>query len=323
MSSSVHYMPMAHGGFVAGPNVEVEGTAPLRTKCAGAPMARLRPAPQRGLNDAERTRALVHKAAGRVVRADLVDARPWAVAAQVADRFRKGRAFLVGDCAHLMPPTGAFGGNTGIHDAQSLAWKLALVLRGAAPQAWLDSYDAERRPVVERTLAQALARLQKWFKDPPGRLPPAVEIVPDYDVVFGQRYDAGAFVLEEPRPDRPFEPVADLSGLPGTRMPHIALDDAGTSTLDLPGERPLLVTVDAGWVAAARALAESGASLDIASPEGEWQRRCGVERNGAVLVRPDRFVAWRTKGSRSAACTELSRALRAILGEAVHDEVAH
>lgn len=273
--------------------------------------------------DAERTRALVHQAAGRAVRADLVDARPWAVAAQVADRFRKGRAFLVGDCAHLMPPTGAFGGNTGIHDVHNLAWKLALVLRGAAPDALLDSYDAERRAVVERTLAQALARLQKWFKDPAERLPPPVEIAPDYDVVFGQRYDAGAFVLDRPRPDRPFEPVEDLSGAPGTRMPHIALDDAGTSTLDLPGDRPLLVTLDAGWAAAARELADSGAPLDIASPDGEWQRRCCVERSGAVLVRPDGFVAWRTKDGRSSARAELRRALSSVLGETVHDAATH
>jgi 2-polyprenyl-6-methoxyphenol hydroxylase-like FAD-dependent oxidoreductase len=57
--------------------------------------------------------------------------------------------------------TGAFGGNSGIHDAHNLAWKLALVLRGAANQSLLATYDRERRPVIEATLAQALARLQR------------------------------------------------------------------------------------------------------------------------------------------------------------------
>ena len=56
----------------------------------------------------------------------------WRATASVAQRFRDGRVFIVGDAAHLMPPTGGFGGNTGIHDAHNLAWKLALVLQGHA-----------------------------------------------------------------------------------------------------------------------------------------------------------------------------------------------
>ena len=262
--------------------------------------------------DAERTHVLVQAAAGREVRADLVDARAWTVAAQVADRFQRGRAFLVGDCAHLMPPTGAFGGNTGIHDAQNLAWKLALVLRGDAPPTLLDSYDAERRPVVERTLDQSLTRLQSWFKDPAGRLPPAVEIVEDYDVVFGQRYDVGAVLPEGPPPDRPFEPFRELSGRPGTRIPHVALDQAGLSTLDLPEDRPLLLTDGERWASAARDLAEGGEPLSVVSPSGAWRARVGIERDGALLVRPDGFVAWRATGGGSASPAELARVLDAI-----------
>lgn len=104
--------------------------------------------------DAERCHALVRKAAGTSdVKANLVDARSWQVAASVADRFLKDRVFLVGDAAHVMPPTGGFGGNTGIHDAHNLAWKLAEVLKGAAGPRLLETYDSERRPVAERTLA--------------------------------------------------------------------------------------------------------------------------------------------------------------------------
>jgi hypothetical protein len=113
-----------------------------------------------------------------------------------------------------MPPTGAFGGNSGIHDAHDLAWKLAMVVRGEADAGVLHTYHAERRPVIAATLAQALARLQQWFKDPAGRLPPAVAIVDDCDVVFGQRYDAGALGPEGSPPDRPVEPFAKLSGQP-------------------------------------------------------------------------------------------------------------
>ncbi|MER8549133.1 FAD-dependent monooxygenase [Mesorhizobium sp. M1169] len=72
---------------------------------------------------------------------------------------------------------GAFGGNSGIHDAQNLAWKLAMVIRREAGSALPDSYDTERRPLIHGTLAQALARLQKWFKDPAKSLPPQVDLV--------------------------------------------------------------------------------------------------------------------------------------------------
>jgi 2-polyprenyl-6-methoxyphenol hydroxylase-like FAD-dependent oxidoreductase len=112
-----------------------------------------------------------------------VDARSWTVAAYVADHFAKGRVFLIGDAAHLMPPTGGFGGNTGIHDAHNLAWKLDAVLRDAAGPSLLDTYDNERRWIAERTLAQALARLQAWFKDPSKKLPRAEKIIDDYHVI--------------------------------------------------------------------------------------------------------------------------------------------
>src|SRR4029434_6086921 len=101
----------------------------------------------------------------------------WRSTSDVARRFAEGRICLAGDAAHLMPPNGGFGGNTGIQDAHNLAWKLALVLKGQAGPPLLDSYDQERRPVAERTLAQALARLQAWFKDPSKRQPPAEPII--------------------------------------------------------------------------------------------------------------------------------------------------
>ncbi len=56
----------------------------------------------------------------------------WRATSDVAREFQRGRVFIVGDAAHLMPPNGGFGGNTGIHDAHNLAWKLAMVLKGVA-----------------------------------------------------------------------------------------------------------------------------------------------------------------------------------------------
>ncbi|MGE5696239.1 MAG: FAD-dependent monooxygenase [Candidatus Sericytochromatia bacterium] len=71
----------------------------------------------------------------------------WAMTAQVADRYRKGRTFLIGDAAHRFPPTGGLGLNTGVHDAHNLAWKLAWEISGCAPADLLDTYEAERRPI--------------------------------------------------------------------------------------------------------------------------------------------------------------------------------
>ena len=89
---------------------------------------------------------------------EIVDVANWRAEATCAERLREGRVFLAGDAAHVVPPNGGFGGNTGIQDAHDLAWKLAAVLRGAAGPALLDSYEAERLPVCELTVQQAYTR---------------------------------------------------------------------------------------------------------------------------------------------------------------------
>ena len=72
---------------------------------------------------------------------------------RVADRFRKGRAFLLGDAAHIHSPVGGQGMNTGIGDAANLAWKLAAVLHGRADASLLDSYEPERIAFARRLVA--------------------------------------------------------------------------------------------------------------------------------------------------------------------------
>ncbi|MFZ3493275.1 FAD-dependent monooxygenase [Streptomyces sp. 5.8] len=75
---------------------------------------------------------------------------------RIVDRYGDGRVFVAGDAAHIHPPTGAQGMNTGIQDACNLAWKLALALRGSAGPALLASYDAERRPVGEEVVGRTV-----------------------------------------------------------------------------------------------------------------------------------------------------------------------
>jgi 2-polyprenyl-6-methoxyphenol hydroxylase-like FAD-dependent oxidoreductase len=79
------------------------------------------------------------------------------ISMRLADEYRAGNAFIAGDAAHIHPPTGGQGMNTGIQDAYNLAWKMALVLRGAAGERLLDSYNAERRPVGAEVVARTRA----------------------------------------------------------------------------------------------------------------------------------------------------------------------
>jgi 2-polyprenyl-6-methoxyphenol hydroxylase-like FAD-dependent oxidoreductase len=275
--------------------------------------------------DAVRCRKLVAKGAGRSdVKADLIDGRSWEVAAYIADRFCSSRCFLVGDAAHVMPPTGGFGGNTGIHDAHNLAWKLAMVVRGQADASLLNSYDSERRFVASNTQAQALARLRQWFKDLGGKLPPTPPPVDDYDVVFGQRYRDGALIAEG-EADAVFVKFKALSGVPGTRVPHFVIrrDGREMSSLDLFDRDFVLLTgADARWCeAASRATANTDLNLscyrfdrgrDLEDPDEHWPDALGVADDGAVLIRPDGFVAWRVRDGVANPTQALGEALRRI-----------
>jgi putative polyketide hydroxylase len=257
----------------------------------------------------ERCLELIRKGAGAEVEARVVDARPWEAAGYVAERYCEHRAFLVGDTAHVMPPTGGFGGNTGIQDAHNLAWKLDHVLRGAAGPELLDTYDCERRPVAEATLAQALARLQAWFRDPSDKLPPAEKIVDDDAVIFGHRYLSGALVAEPDSSAEVFEDPRAASGRPGSRAPHVVVERDGErlSILDLCAGRWVLLAGPGGgaWLEAAERIPVAadfrlqryrfGPDGDLHDLEDRWSPAYGVPADGVVLIRPDGFIAWRAR----------------------------
>ncbi|RKE22821.1 FAD-dependent monooxygenase [Streptomyces sp. TLI_171] len=84
---------------------------------------------------------------------------------RLADRYRAGRLFLAGDAAHIHPPTGAQGMNTGIQDAHNLAWKLALAVHGLAADGLLDSYHAERHPVGEEVVGRTVRHAREGLPD--------------------------------------------------------------------------------------------------------------------------------------------------------------
>jgi 3-(3-hydroxy-phenyl)propionate hydroxylase len=89
---------------------------------------------------------------GADVQVDIVWVGPYAYRSECIDQMRHGRVFFMGDAAKIVSPFGARGGNTGIADADNLAWKLAAVLRGRAPPALLDSYHAERHEAAQQNV---------------------------------------------------------------------------------------------------------------------------------------------------------------------------
>ncbi len=220
------------------------------------------------------------------------------IGAQVARGYRAGRVFLAGDAARINPPTGGLGGNTGIQDAHNSAWKLAAVLRGQAGPALLDTYHDERHPTGLLTMQQAFARFGS-------RMGPGAEVpLLDYGAVaMGYQYRSSA-VLGASEDISPLLP-GELVGQPGTRAPHVAVTLGGKelSSIDLYGRRFVLLagTDGAAWISAAeRVRRRLGIPLDayrfgveLAGAGGAAAH--GIGTDGALLVRPDGFVGWRTE----------------------------
>jgi putative polyketide hydroxylase len=224
--------------------------------------------------------------------------------------------FLAGDAARINPPTGGLGANTGIQDAHNLAWKLAAVLNGQGGSDLLDTYHDERQPTGELTMQQAFARFGSRMG--PGAEAPLV----DYGAVaMGYRYRSSA-VLGAPEDTSPLFPE-ELAGQPGTRAPHapITLNGEEISTIDLYGKRFVLLAGENGgaWTRAAERVADRlNLPLDAhrfgddLGGDGLAEAH-GIGADGALLVRPDGFVAWRAKGAAEEPEAELERALSALL----------
>lgn len=273
----------------------------------------------------QRCRELIRAAVGDGnIEVEVVSVLPWRPRGLLADRFQQGRVFLVGDAAHAVPPMGAFGLNTGIADGHNLAWKLAAVLAGRAGAGLLDTYTAERHPVAVTACDQALRR----FADPRlhwGTSPDIVAariaggILNAPVVHMGYRYDSAAII--DPKPELPSTEDISLvlDGSPGSRLPHrwIEHDGQRQSTLDLVGPGFTVLTASPQWERAAR---EASEALDcgltvrrIDLGDNDWLRSVGIGADGAVLVRPDQFIAWRVPTLPPHPETELARVLRRIL----------
>jgi putative polyketide hydroxylase len=277
-------------------------------------------------------RELILKAVGTPIDIEIVDIAPWQPYEQVADQFRCGRIFLLGDSAHTMPPFKGGGANTAIESAHNLAWKLAAVLNGTAGPELLDTYEAERRPVGLFAARQSVGGPGASFLESADDRPtlPAGEERPFFYMIAGYKYRSRAVVTDEPAPSDPDQvQLVDgeqLHGEPGTRLPHawVQRDGQRVSTLDLRGSGLRLFTGAGGaaWVSAAGLVSASlGIPIDVyrVGPEeviqdldGRWAQLTNLSPEAALLVRPDDIVGWRADTLPGSPADELRKVILQI-----------
>lgn len=255
---------------------------------------------------------------------EILSVLPWRVDMAIADRWRVGDVFLVGDAAHQFPPMGGFGMNSGIQDAHNLAWKLDAVLSGQADAALLDSYEPERRAVAvlnaERSMENARNQQEAaaQLADPQVlrllALPEGEELRGHFAAgvsqqkeefhsqgqIFGTVYESSAVIGDSVA--APISTVAQYlpTSAPGARAPHIRLrgrDDESVSSVHLV-EGWTLFSAGEAWPVpegvAAYAIADTaGSGAEYVDETGRWDETYAIPRGGAVLVRPDGHIAAR------------------------------
>jgi 2-polyprenyl-6-methoxyphenol hydroxylase-like FAD-dependent oxidoreductase len=249
----------------------------------------------------------------------------WNATHWMAAAYRSGPVFLLGDAAHQHPPAGGYGTNLGYQDAHNLAWKIAAVTGGWAGPALLGSYDEERRPVGTAT------GLRSLLLDgiPPEQLGGVTLCDPRFPIL-SYRYRSSVIPAGETgdpgEPGGPFSGSYELSGVPGTRVPHVALRAPGggtVSTIDLCDGRLVLLAADPGWSSAiglaGRELGapvagyQLGAGGDYVDSAPAFVQACGTGPYGAILVRPDGFVGWRLHRSLAVSPQQKLDLLRPVL----------
>jgi 2-polyprenyl-6-methoxyphenol hydroxylase-like FAD-dependent oxidoreductase len=288
----------------------------------------------------EKVEDLLHIALGMPdVKIDIKSIMPWQPSIAVAEKLQVGRVFLAGDAAHQMTPYAGQGANSGIADAHNLAWKLAAVLNGHAKPELLETFESERLPVgkyAAQVSAQAsderglVQTTMNWKR---------IKTIAKIGYLVsgsGYFYDGKGVVEESLWPlgglswrcwSMP-SLVLGLDGRPGSRAPHVWVEKEGKriTTLDLFGKEFVLLTGSDGgsWVEAAANVTERLKGMDVRAyvvgPKGdivdskkEFEVAAGISSTGALLVRPDGFVAWRERRTPADCEKKLEKVMRQML----------
>jgi 2-polyprenyl-6-methoxyphenol hydroxylase-like FAD-dependent oxidoreductase len=289
----------------------------------------------------DRARAWIRAAVG-VERLDIevLSIGLWKLNSTVVERLVQGRVLMCGDAAHQFPPTGGLGVNTGFQGMHNAMWKLALHVHGRAAWSLVATYDTERREVAQRITSQSLQNSMNVLAVFAAAAAGGEGDFHTGDVVaasrrygnhlgveLGAAYVSQAVVADGTTPPVVADSYTDYvqSATPGCRAPHVWIGqlDAGLSTLDLFGPSFTLLTSSEGkaWRApAADAANDLGIRIDVYTvggtglrDDGRFARAYGLEPDGAVLVRPDGHVAWRSACG-PANGPALAAALTRILG---------
>jgi 2-polyprenyl-6-methoxyphenol hydroxylase-like FAD-dependent oxidoreductase len=234
------------------------------------------------------------------------------ISMRLAETYRQGRVFIAGDAAHIHPPTGGQGMNTGVQDAHNLAWKLALVLRGESPEALLDSYDAERWPVGAEVVARTSAATRNYGREPvskPDRLADT-QIRVNYRGTDWVRDDVEGLAATIPMagdraPDAaglvrlgvgfPLRLVDILRGTPHTLLIHLANTPAtmtGLASLAEEMRARFGFRVRIVVVSSSDSLPDQPGVALLHDRQGSFRNSYGDE-DASFLVRPDGYIGWR------------------------------
>ena len=267
----------------------------------------------------------------------------WRMNATVAERLSQRRVVFCGDAAHQFPPTGGLGVNTGLQGMHNAMWKLAFCVQGKAAWSLLETYDVERLPVSRWTAEQSLQNTRNVGMIAMSAIKKIENSMKTADVVtasrrygnhlgveFGSVYESTALIPDGTSPPEVADTYSDYeqSATPGCRAPHVWLGRGGPrlSILDLFGAGFTVLTGSDGtaWQRGASAARERYsvpiATYAIGDPgledaEDTFFQRYSIDRSGAVLVRPDGYVAWRSaEASEDAEGERLSRAIGTVVG---------
>jgi 2-polyprenyl-6-methoxyphenol hydroxylase-like FAD-dependent oxidoreductase len=254
--------------------------------------------------------AIIRNIIGRPTPFELLHVAPWTVHNALAERYRDGRIFLLGDAAHLQPPTGGYGMNGGIGDAVNFGWKVAALLRRWGGERLLDSYEVERRQFHERAYQESATNYEANDLVTPGLEDPvhgearrqalAARIqqtkpqnFKSLGVSLGYRYEGSRVIVPDGTPATPYETSRYLpTARPGHRAPHYWLPD-GTALFDHFGPGfTLLASRETDTSAIEQAARSRALPLTVLRHLNAELRKL-YEAN-LTLVRPDQHVAWRS-----------------------------